>query len=178
MLVWALWLAVVSSYHIVRLLWALGLGVPLSRRFRIFHPVFRSRWVLGLTGPPQHYLGSQRQGLAPKRNHCERHRTKSETAANATGSYETTANHREPTNRPRPERGWLILGLGPILSLSGPFAVVSSGLSSPLLCFVLGSNSPYGPTGLSNPRIFAGSCRIFQDFVRRATWPDPPENPE
>ena len=53
-LVWALWVAVVSSYHVVRLPWALGLGVPLLRRFRISYAVFRSRWVLGLTGPPQH----------------------------------------------------------------------------------------------------------------------------
>ena len=38
MLLWGLWLAVVSSYHIVRLLWVLGLGVPLSRWLRIFLP--------------------------------------------------------------------------------------------------------------------------------------------
>ena len=89
----------------------------------------------------------------PERNHRERNRTKSETTANGTGPNETTAKHREPTNRPPPGGGGLLLGwaisfpLAVYWALSFPLvapslAVVSSGLTSSLLGLVLGSNSP------------------------------------
>ena len=94
---WRWFRLTISFVCLGRRVWAFRFAVV----FAFSYLVFRARWVLGLTGPPQHYLGSQRQGLAPKRNHCERHRTKSETAANGTGPNETTGN--QPTDHPRKE---------------------------------------------------------------------------